>query len=164
MDALRTELVSVLTSMAFALNVLDENNFPNAVSGGKILKADHSTPVAALNWIEIPFPLVLPPQPASTTSSLDCGGFFVWDPIKFPGGKWYLEAAMKQAGGGTAKVQLKLGGAVIGEVSTQATEWTVVRGSALSMPTTSGALTVTLVSSATTVTAYAWTVRLIWQP
>lgn len=162
-DALRAELLAVLQALAYSLNVLDENNFPHKISG-KVLKSDHATPIAALDWLEIPFPLLLPPQPASTTSTLDCGGFFVWNPPKYPGGKWYLEAAMRQAGGGTARVQLKLGSSVIGEVSTQATEWTVVRSPALQMPTTEGALTITLVSSATNVTAYVWTVRLIWQP
>ena len=164
-EAIRTELINVLQNLAFSVNVLNEDNFPNAVSGGKILKTDHSTPLSVLTVREIPIALLLPPQPASTTSTLDCGGFFYWDPLRYPGGSWYLEASLKQAGGGTTTLQLKQGTLVVGSVSTTNTDWTLVRSSApLTMPTTAGALTLTLASSASTVTAYVWTVRLIWVP
>lgn len=169
------EMVQILQMIQWALNVLDENNFPNKVSGDAIIApgsltgnslADLSVALKKLKFQEWPFTLTTPEQPATTTTSLDCGGFFVYDPAKFPGGSWYFEAALKISDGSySATAQLKHGSTVLGSVSTSATSWTVVRTtSPVTMPSSAAALTVTLVSPVTTVTAYLWAARLIYVP
>lgn len=159
-----TETLNALRQIIHAIATIDENNFPNQVSGGSLLLPDYSTPLACLQAREWPIPLVLQMQPASTTTSLDCGGFFVYDPVRFPGGTWKLEAAMKVSNSaGKATAQLKHGSTVIGSVATQATDWTVVRGTSLVMPADQAALTITLTSSSSSYTAYLWSARLIWE-
>lgn len=168
------EMAQIFQEIQLAVNKLNKDNFPNKVGADDILKGDsatgrtllkdHSTSLRKLEWLEWPIPLVVPVQPATTTGSLDCGGFFLWDPIKFPGGSWYLEAAMQVTSGGTATAQLKNGATVVGSVSTTNTTWTVVRSAALTMPTSQVALTVTLTSSSTSYTAYLWAARLIHVP
>lgn len=168
------EMLQILQQVQFALNTLNEDNFPNKVKADSILQAasatgssiliDYSTPLKKLNWQEWPIPLVTPVQPATTTSSLDCGGFFLYDPAKFPSGSWVLEAAMQVTSGGTATAQLKNGTTVIGSVSTTSTTWAVTRSATLTMPTAQAALTVTLVSSGTSYTASLWAARLIYIP
>lgn len=163
-EMLQSELVSVLQQLAYALNYVDENNFPNKISGGKVLKSDHSIPLAALNWLEIPITLVAPAQPTSTTASVDCGGFLIYDPVLYPGGTWYFEAALQVSAGGTATAQLKANGAVIGSVSSTSSSWAVVRSSPLSMPSSQAVLTISLSSNNSAYTAYLWAARLIWRP
>lgn len=167
----------LLLSLQQSLNQLNEDNFPNPVSADTILAAasatgstilkDASTPLKKLNFLEWTVPLVLPSQPFTTTSTTgaDCGGFFVFDPVKFPGGTWYLEAALQTSvASSNATLQLKNGSTVIGSVSSGNTAWTVTRSAALTMPTSQAALTVTLVSAASTTTAGMWAARLIYVP
>ncbi len=159
-----TETLNALRQVVYAISSIDENNFPNKISGGSVLLPDHSTPLTCLTVREWSIPLVLPPQPVSTTTSLDCGGFFVYDPTKFPGSTWKLEAAMKVSNAaGEATAQLKYGSTLIGSVKTSATDWIVVRGTALTMPAEQAALTVTLTSSSLSYTAYLWAARLVWE-
>lgn len=167
------ELGQIIQQIQFAVNALDETNFPQKLDASRILKAnsisktlirDRAVSMRKLEWLEIPIALVIPVQPATTTTSLDCGGFFLYDPVKFPGeGTWYLEAAMKVSdGAATATAQLKNEDTVIGEVSTNSTVWNVKRSSALTMPSSQAALTVTLKCSDSTKTAYLWAARLIY--
>ncbi|BCV23301.1 hypothetical protein [Gelria sp. Kuro-4] len=166
------EMIQIIQQLQFAVNFLDETNFPNKVNADAVLKANsatgsnllinYSTPLKKLAWQEWPIPLVIPVQPATTTSSLDCGGFFLYDPAKFPGGTWYLEAAMQVTSGGTATIDLKAGVTVVGSVSTTNTTWTVLRSAALTMPQSQTALTVTLKSSSSSYTASLWAARLIY--
>lgn len=164
-----------LQQVMSAYNNLDETNVGTPMSGdlvlaqnsltGAALLKDYSTDLKKLKFLEWPLvTLVAPAQPISTTSSVDCGGFFVWDPNKYLGGSWYLEAALQVTSGGTATAQLKSGAQVVGSVSTTATSWTVARSSKLTMPTSQAALTVTLTSSGTSYTASLWTARLIYVP
>lgn len=182
MNVKSPDIAQILSEIQWAINVMTKDNFPNGLKGddiilpsslsGTALKAnslpssvipDYSISLKKLNWQEYPIALVIPYQPASTTSSLDCGGFFLYDPVKFPGGSWYLEATMK-ATAGTATAQLKNKTTVIGSVSTTGTDWTLSRSSALTMPSSQAALTVTLTSSSTSSTAYLWSARLIYVP
>lgn len=169
------ELYQVLVMIQDAINKLDETNFPNPVSADSILAAssltgssilkDYSTPLKKLAWREWPIELVLAPQPASTTSSLDCGGFWLYDPTKYPTGTWYFEAAIRISSSSyTATAQLKSGASVLASVSTTNTSYTVVRSGAVAMPTAQAVLTVTLTSSSTSGTAYIWTARMIYVP
>lgn len=164
-----------LQQVVSAYNNLDETNIATPMTGDNVLAAasltgssllkDYSTALKKLAFREWPLvTLVAPAQPISTTSAVDCGGFFVWDPNKFPGGTWYLEAAMQVTAGGTATAQLKNGAQVVGSVSTSGTNWTVARSSALAMPQSQAALTVTLVSSGSSYTASLWAARLIYVP
>jgi len=167
-----------LQQVVAAYNNLDDTNIAVPLTGDKVLAQgsltgdlllrDYSTSLRKLGFREWPLvTLVSPAQPISTSStnpSVDCGGFFVWDPNKYPGGTWYLEAAMQVAAGGTATVQLKNGAQVVGSVSTQATSWTVARSTPLTMPSSQAALTVTLVSSGSNYVASLWVARLIYVP
>lgn len=192
MNVKSAEIAELLSQIQWAINVMTKDNFPNGLKGddvilpsslsGTAIKSgtlsgsalrdnsfpataipDYSLPLKKLNWQEYPIALVIPYQPASTTSSLDCGGFFLYDPVKFPDGSWYLEATMK-ATAGTATAQLKNKTTVIGSVSTTGTDWTLSRSSALTMPSSQAALTVTLTSNSTSNTAYLWAARLIYVP
>ncbi len=171
------ELVRLLVMFQQAGNHLTEENFPDPVSADNILSAssatgstllkDGSTSLKKLTFLEWPIPLVLPSQPFTTTSTtgVDCGGFFVFDPVKFPGGTWYLEAALQTSvASSNATLQLKNGVTVIGSVSSGNTAWTVTRSAALTMPTSQAALKVTLVSAVSTTTAGMWAARLIYVP
>ena len=157
-----------------AIDHLDENNFPNPVDASKVLSAgtgtealfpDYALSLKKLAFREWAFPLVLPGAAISTTASVDCGGFFVFDPAKYPGGTCYLEAAlMSSVADSAATLQLKNGATVIGSYATGNTAWTVGRSTALTMPTAQASLTVTLVSAASTTTASMWAARLIYVP
>lgn len=169
------EMQQILLTLQDALNKLSEDNFPNplaadsilassSLTGSSILK-DYSTPLKKLVWCEWPIELVLAPQPVSTTSSLDCGGFWVFDSAKYPGGTWYFEAAIRISDAAyTATAQLKSGANVLASVSTTNTSYTVVRSGAVTMPTAQAVLTVTLTSNNTSGTAYLWTARMIYVP
>lgn len=163
-ELLQAELAGALRHIAWAVNVLDESNFPNGLSGGKVLKEDHSTPLTVLNITELSIPLVLSAQPVSTTSFLSCGGFFTYSPLKFPGGVWYLEAALQVTSGGTVTVELVDDAGVVGSVSSTDSSWRVVRSNALVMPVSDTVLRVVLSSSDPSYTAQLWTARLIWVP
>ena len=159
-----------------AIDHLDENNFPNPVDAIKVLSAgtgtgslfaDHSIALKKLAPTEWVFPLVLPGAAVTTTSTtgLDVGGFFVFDPAKFTGGTWYLEAAlMSSVSASNATLQVKNGATVLGSYATGNTTWTVGRSTALTMPTSLATLTCTLVSAASTTTASMWAARLIYVP
>ncbi len=167
-----SEMAQILQQIQWALNTLTKDNFPNKLNATDILTQgsvtdslihDHSVTLKKLNWLEWPIPLVIPAQPVSTTDSLDCGGFFLYDPAKFPGGNWYLEATMKiDPAGGTATAQLKNDTVVIGSVSIDDNVWTIARSDALVLPPTQASLTVTLTSSNASYTAYLWSARLIY--
>lgn len=159
------DMLQLLQQVQHAVNYMDESNFPNKVSGGSILAGDHSVPLSSLNWLEWPIPLTLPGTAVSTTTTIDCGGFWVFDPTKYPGGTWYFEAALNTSvAASSVTAQLKNGATVIGSVASGTAAWTVVRSAALTMPTAAAALTVTLVSPATTTTAYLWAARMIFTP
>ncbi len=169
------EMQQILLVLQDALNKLSEENFPAPLSGDGILAAssltgssllkDASVPLKKLAWLEWPVELVLAPQPASTTSTLDCGGFWVFDPAKYPGGTWYFEAAVRISDAAyVATAQLKSGANVLASVTTQNTSYAVVRSAAVTMPTAQAALTVSLTSNNTAGTAYLWTARMIYVP
>lgn len=158
------ELQQILLLLQNAVNKLNEKNFPSGLSGSVL--RDHSVDMVKLAWREWPITLVAPEQPAATTGTLDCGGFFVYDPSKLPGGSWYFECALKSsAAGSSVSAQLKSGATVLSTVSTANADWTVVRSSsAVPMPSSQSVLTVTLVSPSSSVTASLWTARLVFVP
>jgi hypothetical protein len=151
-------LFQIFKRIEDAINFLDENNFKNKVNGsiiaagtlhGSALQdrtldggaklADLSTPLKKLQWAEFEFFPVAAVPVATTTSTTDVnvGPYFAWDPNKFPGGSWYLEASIAVSdGAGKAIVTLK-SEAVIGSVETSQTALTRVRSTApLAMPAT----------------------------
>lgn len=166
----------LISELQFHLNNVDEANIPNPMDASKIISpgtgtegmfADYALSLKKLNFREWAFPLVLPAAAATTTSTtgLDLGGFFLWDPAKHPGGTWYLEVAINISNAaGTTTAQLKNGATVIGSATTKNTAWTVTRSTALTMPASQAALTVTLLSSSTSYTAGLWAARLIYVP
>lgn len=171
-----TELQQIFLTLQDAVNVLTDDNFPDALTGDTLIKTasltgnrliDTTTPLKKLSWLEWPIPLVALAQPASTTTTLDCGGFWVYDPAKYVagGGKWYFECAIKTTNATyAASVALKYGTTTIGTVTTTATDYTVIRSTALTMPVAQQVLTLTLSSADASATAYLWTARMIFVP
>lgn len=157
------DLRQCLLKIQQATNYVDDGNVrPGSLTGASI--QDASIPLKKLNWLEWPITLFKAMPAASTTSSVD-GGYFLYDPNKFPDGKWYLEAVMQVTSGGTASMNLKIGSTVIATVNVTATSWTLSRSSAIAnMPTSQTVLTCTLTSSGTSYTASALGASLIYVP
>lgn len=96
-------------------------------------------PVGLVSWPEYHIPLVLTAQDYSTVSTAgdEVGGYFQWDPSKYPtlGGSWYFEASIA-SGNAAATCTAELHGAsLVGSVPTQSTSLARVRSAALTMPT-----------------------------
>lgn len=137
---------------------MDENNFKNGISGSIIKQgtlhgstltdgsvdgaaklADTSIPLKKLKWAEFEvFPVCAVPVFSTTsTTDVNVGPYFAWDPNKFPGGSWYLEASIAVANTAAAAVVTLKGAADIGSVQTNQTALTRVRSAAaLTMPST----------------------------
>ncbi|MGQ9697175.1 MAG: hypothetical protein ACUVRO_04190 [Armatimonadota bacterium] len=159
------ELIQILQQVEhWSFNNVDDLNIRQGGITGSLALKDWSVPLKKLAWREVPVPLCKPIPAVSTTESVD-GGYFLYDPNRFPGGSWYLEACLKVTSGGTATFELKRGANAVGSVSTQNTDWTVVRSSAaLSMPSSLATLTGTLRSNSTGYTAYCLGASLIFVP
>lgn len=157
---------NLLTYLQDCLNYLNENNFPNKISGGIISPRTLSVYMSELEWKEFHIPLVLPATPVNTTSETgtNLGGYFVWNPTAFRGGNWYLEASIAISNtSGTAKCTLT-GAVDIGSVTTKETGMTVVRSEKLTMPATSQGLWVKLSTDDESYTATLGAARLIFIP
>jgi len=151
-------LFQIFKRIEDAINFLDENNFKNGVSGsiikqgtlhgnalidnsvdGQTKLADFSTNLKKLKWAEFEvFPVsAIPVFTTTSTTGVNVGPYFAWDPNKFPGGNWYLEASIAtNNASGITTVTLK-GSADVGSVQTSQTALTRVRGTtALTMPAT----------------------------
>ncbi len=157
------DLYQCLLLIQQAVNYIDDGNVrPGGLTGASI--KDASLPLKKFNWLEWPITLFKVMPPVTTTSSVD-GGYFLYDPDRFPDGQWYLEAVMQVTSGGTASMNLKVGSTVIATVNVTATSWTLSRSSAIAnMPTSPTVLTCTLTSSGTSYTASALGASLIFVP
>lgn len=146
-----------------AVNHLDDKNFPNGLDGSVI--AVRTLPPSALTVREWPIVIASSMTPYSTTSTtdVDIGGYFAWDPGKFPNGSWYLEAAIAATSGGICTVVLK-GAAVVGSVQTSSTALTRVRSEALTMPSTAQNLWAAVKTNNTSYAAKVASVSLIFVP
>lgn len=157
------------------LNNLDLNNFPKGIPGSIILSGtlsgtaipDHDISLTKLRWLEWPIPLILAPTPVTTTSTtpVNLGGYFAWNPANFGGaGKWYLEASIASANtAATATCTLK-GSVDYGSVTTTSTSLVRVRSAALTMPTQAENLWITLKTSNASYAASLAAARLIFVP
>lgn len=151
-------LFQIFKRIEDAINFLDENNFKNQVSGS-IIKAgtlhgnalqdnsvdgglklgDVSTPLKKLKWAEFEvFPVAaIPVATTTSTTDINVGPYFAWDPNKFPGGSWYLEASIATANAAAKAIVTLKSSTDIGNVETSQTALTRVRGTAaLTMPAT----------------------------
>lgn len=157
---------TALQQVIQAINYIDEVNIPTPLDGATILK-NYSVNLKKLTFSEWAFPLfkMMPAASTTSTSGLD-GGYFYFDPAKFPanGGKWYLEAVLQVTSGGTATLYLRNGANNVGSVTSTATSWSLVRSSALTMPTSGAVLTCRLQTSSTSYTAYCIGASLIYVP
>lgn len=144
-------------------NIDDRNIKAAGLTGSAVLK-NKSVPMVKLAWHEIPIPLFKVLPAASATNAVD-GGYFYYDPNRFPGGSWYLEALLKATSPATATVKLMSGTLELGSVSTTNTDWALVRGtSPISMPLSAGALTCKLLSSDAAITVYSLGASLVFVP
>lgn len=157
------KLQNVFLLIEKAVNYLDKGNFQNKIAGDDILSSA-SVSLNKLKWLEWPIPLVLPADPYSTTATADddIGGYFMWDPGKYPGGIWYLEASLA-CNGATATCTLK-GASVIGTVQSTSATMELKRSQALTMPTTAQTIWVTLKTSNASYAAVLGGARLIYVP
>jgi len=160
-------LQRLLLILANAVNNIDKTNIhPKRIAGDDLLK-DVSTKLKKLVWTEWPIPLILPASVVSTTATggTEYGKFFRWDPAKFPGMTWSLEAALAISdAASTATLELLESAGSIGSVSTQQTALTRVRSGTLTMPTTAQDLWVRLKTSNGAHTASLGAARLIAVP
>lgn len=151
-------LFQIFKRIEDAVNFLDETNFKNGISGsiikqgtlhgnalidssvdGQAKLADFSTNLKKLKWAEFEiFPVcAIPVFTTTSTTDVNVGPYFAWDPNKFPGGSWYLEASIAVANAAAAAIVTLKSAADVGSVQTSATSLTRVRGTAaLTMPTT----------------------------
>ncbi len=151
-------IFQLLKRIEDAVNFLDENNFKNQVSGsiikvgtlhgnalqdnsvdGSLKLGDLSTPLKKLKWAEFEvFPIsAIPVATTTSTTDINVGPYFAWDPNKFPGGSWYLEASIATANAAAKAIVTLKSSTDIGSVETSATALTRVRSTApLAMPAT----------------------------
>lgn len=164
----------LLLELQNAINTIDESNFPYPVSGS-IIKTNTldgsaiKTKTISLDKIKLgewQFPLILSGTAISTTSTtgLNIGGYFYFDPSKYPDGDWYFEASIYSANSSATATALLNGGVEIGSVSTSNTGLTLVRSDKLTMPTTAQNLWVTLKTNNSSYAAYLINARLILIP
>ncbi|KJS23150.1 MAG: hypothetical protein VR72_03005 [Clostridiaceae bacterium BRH_c20a] len=145
-----------LTIMNFINNLKVSNEM---LSGG--------IAISKLAWKEWSIPLVLPASLYSSVTTAgdgdNLGGYFQWDPSKYPGGTWYLEASIAVQSGGTATCTLK-GASVIVTVTTTDAQLSLKRSEALTMPSTAQTVWVTLKTSSGSYAATLGNARLIFVP
>jgi len=152
------ELRMLLMNFAAEVNSIDATNIQ-----------DESINLRKLNWLEFPFLIVAASSGSaiSTTGSLQCGGYFNYDPNKFPAttGGWYFEAMLQISSSSyQATARLMNGSTQVGSVSTTSTSWNVVRSGQLTMPAIPAVLTVTLASNNASGTAFLSAAKLIYVP
>lgn len=151
-------LFQIFKRIEEAINFLDENNFKNGISGsiikagtlhgnalqdnsvdGSLKLGDLSTPLKKLKWAEFEiFPVcAIPIFSTTSTTDVNVGPYFAWDPNKFPGGSWYLEASIATADAAAKAIVTLKSSTDIGSVETSSTALTRVRSTApLAMPAT----------------------------
>lgn len=149
-----------------AVNNINKTNFPKKINGDDILNAN-SLSMNKLAWREFVIPLVMaaPYYQTANTTAVNVGGYFPWDPARFPGpGAWYFEAdiAISNAAG-IATAQIR-GTELIMAVTTQQVGLDRVRSAALTMPTTAQNLWVQVFSNSGSYTATLAGAKLIFVP
>lgn len=149
-----------------AVNNLDKTNFRKRVKGNDIIDP-YSLSINRLAWREFIFPLVMAApfyQTASTTPQ-NIGGYFPWDPARFPGpGTWYFEADIAISNTASITTCQLRGTDVLRAVTTQQTGLVRVRSSAVSMPATTQNLWVQAFSNNASHTATVAGAKLIFEP
>lgn len=165
-NQIATATQTALENIIQSINYLDETNFPNTVNGNNIL-ATQTTDLDKLTFREWPFPLFksMPTVSASGTTGVT-GGYFFWDPVRFPGGSWYLEAVLLTDSGGVATLSLMSGTTTVASVNTSKSDaYQLVRSSAaITMPTSSSVLTCKLTNSSSSYYAYCLGASMIYVP
>ncbi|GAB7387347.1 hypothetical protein BSNK01_11830 [Bacillaceae bacterium] len=158
-----------------AINYLDVNNFPHGVPGSIIQPGtlpssaipDNGIPLLKLAWKEIPIPLLLGIEPyyTSSTTPVNLGGYFRWDPTKFPGGDWYFEASLVSTDSAATATCVLKGSQDYSSITTTSTALTYVRSTqAVPMPSQIENLWVTLKTSDATKAVGIASARLIFVP
>ena len=159
-----------------AVNYLTEQNFPNPLDGDTLIKTGTLSGSALKNdsvavgklawqeWVAHTFVALMMPFSTTDTAGVNGGDYFGWDPTKFPGGKWYLEASMAVANSAATATLTLVGAADIGSITTTNTTLTRVRSGALTMPTTAQNLWVKLKTSNASYAAMLAGAKLIFVP
>lgn len=168
-------LFQIFQILQNGINYMDENNFPNGISGS-ILKAasvpgaaliDYSVSLKKLIWGEYHVPLILAASEVSTTSTTgtNYGGYFVWNPNAFPTKKWYLEASIASADSSATATCILKGSMEYASVSTTSTSLTLVRSpDPITMPPAAENLWIVLKTSNSSYAAKLMSARLIFIP
>lgn len=143
--------------------LLKIQNYLKFLSFANLYVPNRSIPIAKLDIGEIHFPLCLPAENFTTTSSggVNIGAYFAWSPSAFPTGTWYLEASMATSGG-TATLTLK-GATDIKTLTTTSSGMTNKREQ-VTMPATAQNLYLNLKVSSSSYTAALGGARLILVP
>lgn len=139
-------------------------NFLSNLSFASLNVSDNSIPIAKLDIGEIHFPMCLPAENYTTTSTggVNVGPYFEWAPSKFPTGTWYLECSIATSGG-TATLTLK-GTSDVTTITTTSSGMSNIRSDALEMPETAQNLYLNFKSSSSSYTAALGGARLILVP
>lgn len=178
-------LYQIFQYIEVAVNHLDENNFPNGISGSIILPGtlngntvtqgtlypdafpDYSVGLNKLAWREYYIPLILLARPVQTTNTEgeNLGGYFQWVPSAFPGdGKWYLEASIFTADASATATCILKGSIEYGSVMTTNTSLTLVRSDEITMPVNNESLWIVLKTSNASYAASLVSARIIYVP
>lgn len=119
-----------------------------------------------IHWPGWVIPLALPADDfvSFDTNYARCSGIFLWEPQKYPAGKWYFEASMAiNNAAQTVSVRLMGEGQICELKRTGSTEMQVVRSDALSMPGQVVNLYVEIKTSSTSVQASFGNARLVFE-
>lgn len=165
-DYTAKKMFEILARLAEAINNINEGNFRTKLGG--VVLAIRSVPMNTLEWREHVIPLVMaaPNFQTTSTTAVNIGGYFPWDPAKYPsdGGTWHLEADIAiQNVAATAICELNAG-AVLKAVTTISTSLTRERSDAIEMPSNATNLWVSFRSSSGSYTATLGGAKLIFIP
>lgn len=153
---------NVLRGIAFAVNNLDERNFPNQLDASKIIKPGTIT-LAALGIHELTIPLVMNGTAFATTSTtpVDASGYFTWNPANYPSGSWFFEATLYSDNASATATAFLHGSADFASV-TNAGPTVAIKRVAVTMPSTAQNLWVRLSTSSATYNARLLNARLVF--
>ncbi len=160
-ESLNEELLNI----QHAVNNISAQNFPNRVNGDDILNTD-SLSMGRLKQNRFDIPLLLPASAFSTTSTtgINVGGLWRFNPTDYYGGTWYLAGTIATANvAATATLEL-WGASALGSISTVSTSGVWVKSSVLTMPVTETDLLLKLKTSNASYSAYVYNAYLLYVP